>query len=329
MCHSHNDYWRVQPVFSALSLGCTGIEADVHLKYLDDPDAQDQDLLVGHDRESLSAEKTLQTMYLDPLFKMLELRNPPENHTTLGVFAKQPDVPIVLMIDVKDNATATWPLILKQLEPFRERGFLRRYDLSHGEDTPITFAPLIVVGSGATRLNSYGEEWYHDSRDAFLDAPLMEVWRHSGHWWGNRSDNPLVDQRPYNLLNSYYASTSFKEEIGSVVFGFNDKQMKYIQWHILETKRSGLLSRYYDIPEWPPVYRDFIWETLTREGVGMLNVDDIDRATRGPWKNDYLSRVAWMTALSTWIVFFALATACLRYRVIQRRKNPLYSRVYI
>jgi len=28
-CHSHNDYWRKVPVFSALHMGCTGIEADV------------------------------------------------------------------------------------------------------------------------------------------------------------------------------------------------------------------------------------------------------------------------------------------------------------
>ncbi|KAI1033249.1 hypothetical protein LB503_008458, partial [Fusarium chuoi] len=29
MCHSHNDYWRPHPLFSALSVGCASVEADV------------------------------------------------------------------------------------------------------------------------------------------------------------------------------------------------------------------------------------------------------------------------------------------------------------
>ena len=40
-CHSHNDYWRSVPLFSALAAGCTSVEADVWL-------AEDGALLVSH-----------------------------------------------------------------------------------------------------------------------------------------------------------------------------------------------------------------------------------------------------------------------------------------
>ncbi|KAH0421245.1 hypothetical protein CcaCcLH18_13548 [Colletotrichum camelliae] len=68
-CHSHNDYWRPYPLFSALAAGCVGVEADIWLS--DDG----LDLLVGHDRGSLSSERTLQKMYLDPLVSILEHQN--------------------------------------------------------------------------------------------------------------------------------------------------------------------------------------------------------------------------------------------------------------
>ena len=31
MCHSHNDYWRREPLYQAIHAGCTGVEADVWL----------------------------------------------------------------------------------------------------------------------------------------------------------------------------------------------------------------------------------------------------------------------------------------------------------
>ena len=40
-CHSHNDYWRPVPLYSALAAGCTSVEADVWL-------AENGELLVSH-----------------------------------------------------------------------------------------------------------------------------------------------------------------------------------------------------------------------------------------------------------------------------------------
>jgi len=66
-CHSHNDYWRKTPLFEALHYGCTGTEADVYLI--------GHKLYVGHDKASVVPEKTLKSMYLDPILAMLEYQN--------------------------------------------------------------------------------------------------------------------------------------------------------------------------------------------------------------------------------------------------------------
>ena len=67
-CHSHNDYWRKEPLFSALEAGCTGVEADVWLF--------DEELFVGHSTQSLSSQRTLRTLYIDPLLSILHAQNP-------------------------------------------------------------------------------------------------------------------------------------------------------------------------------------------------------------------------------------------------------------
>jgi hypothetical protein len=65
-CHSHNDYWRSNPLFDAISAGCTSIEADIWLI------SNDTELYVGHDRGSLSEGRTLRALYLDPIAKLLD-----------------------------------------------------------------------------------------------------------------------------------------------------------------------------------------------------------------------------------------------------------------
>lgn len=64
-CHSHNDYWREHPLFDALHAGCTSVEADL---WLDDMGAE---LYVGHSKASLTADRTLDSMYLEALLRLL------------------------------------------------------------------------------------------------------------------------------------------------------------------------------------------------------------------------------------------------------------------
>lgn len=91
--HSHNDYWRRVPLFEALSLGVTGVEADCHLV--------DGVLYVGHTPRSLRPNRTLQSLYLDPLITILSKQNEGNaiaNDTIpSGVWDIDPSRPLILM----------------------------------------------------------------------------------------------------------------------------------------------------------------------------------------------------------------------------------------
>ena len=57
--HSHNDYDRTVPFWEAYSQHCTSIEADVFLK--------DGEILVAHNLKDLKADRSLRTMYIEPI----------------------------------------------------------------------------------------------------------------------------------------------------------------------------------------------------------------------------------------------------------------------
>ncbi|KAF5521956.1 Altered inheritance of mitochondria protein 6-like protein [Colletotrichum aenigma] len=284
-CHSHNDYWRPVPLFSALSVGCIGIEADVWLK--------DGDLLVGHDTPSLSPTRTLKSLYLDPLEEILDAQNrkvTERNATKRGVFSLQDDAQIILLIDVKTDAKETWPVVLRQLEPLREKQYLTSHNSSASSDAKTHLAaPLIVVGTGnldmATLVANHTDATttYHEYHDTFLDAPL--------------NDLPTTKTN-YNTTNSVYASASFKQAIGSVRLGFSRTQREKLRSQVQAAKSLGLQPRYWDIPDWPLKYRDYIWTELRAEGVEILSVDNVKHVTGGVWYGAYFADAVAMTVIS-------------------------------
>ncbi|KAH9905643.1 hypothetical protein F4778DRAFT_802097 [Xylariomycetidae sp. FL2044] len=315
-CHSHNDYWRPHPLFNALGAGCTGIEADVWLS------EDRKDLLVGHKRGVLSPDKTLKSMYLDPLLRILERRNPEDvwsNNTihdrAKGVFETSPNTTLTLMIDVKEKPDEIWPLVVQQIEPFRSQRFLYRVEKVDNESQAIWPAPIVVVGSGEMNLTSISKPHpsYDTYHDTFLDAPLASLPK-TNIFSSSEDPEATTPGQLYTPENSYYASTSFQQTIGSVAFGFTHDQMEKLRTQIRVANQSGLVSRYWDSPSWPINYRDYIWNVLSREGVSMLSVDDLDDAVKRSWDEEYLGSVAFMVSASVIcaIVFWLVAFLHLR-----------------
>jgi hypothetical protein len=96
--HAHNDYEHKRPLFDALDNGFCSVEADVFLV--------DDQLLVGHTRQDLRPERTLEKLYLDPLRERIKANKG----------RVYPDGPtIFLLIDVKSEAQSTWSAIAKVL----------------------------------------------------------------------------------------------------------------------------------------------------------------------------------------------------------------------
>ncbi|EKD15719.1 hypothetical protein MBM_06347 [Drepanopeziza brunnea f. sp. 'multigermtubi' MB_m1] len=313
-CHSHNDYWRRVPLFSALRNGCTSVEADVWL--FDDAAPE---LYVGHNRASLTRNRTFASLYIDPLVKILEGQNAGTDFSSNnndngtrrnGVFDVDPAQTLTLLIDVKTAGPETWPAVLAQLQPLRDRGWL-----SFVSDGELHTRPVTVVGTGNTPFDLLTRNSTY--RDAFFDAPLDTMWETPFSPSPSPSppspphDNPPCAATPpshpssfsssssspqdqghtgttpsssFTPLNSYYASAPFSRAVGRTWRGrLTPKQIATIRGQVRGAHRRGLKVRYWDTPSWPMGLRNHVWDVLVREGVDVLNVDDLRGVSRGVW----------------------------------------------
>ena len=285
----------------------------------------DEELYVGHNTASLTRNRTFQSLYIDPLVKILESQNPQSdfyNGTEHGVFDADSGKTLTLLVDVKTDGEDTWPWVVAQLQPLRERGWL-----SFVEDGKLNMRPIIVVGTGNTPFDLLTANLTY--RDTFFDAPLDNMWEarritpDMKDWPafddslpGERlnedegsaeeklpgATSPLPPPTPsnaptegqgqvgtspdtdFNSTNSYYASLSFNKAVGRVWRGrLSPRQMEIIRGQVRGAHRRGLKVRYWDLPAWPLKLRNHVWDVLIKEGVDMLNVDDLRGASKLVW----------------------------------------------
>ncbi|KAI3321981.1 hypothetical protein HD806DRAFT_545645 [Xylariaceae sp. AK1471] len=269
-CHSHNDYWRKVPVFSALHVGCTGVEADVWL-FDDDPE-----LYVGHDRAALTPYRTFQSLYVSPIVEILEQNNPQTpfyTDTRRGVFDTDPEQTLVLLVDLKTDGAKTLEQVEAQLEPLRAGNWL-----TYVEHEVIHKRQVTVVGTGRTPFDILMQNSTY--RDIFFDAPLNEFYEDPNTPSASDDDDgPFI----YNSTNSFYASVDFKRAVGSVWSRLNEQQLRLIRGQIKGAHKRGLKVRYWNTPSWPVNLRNKIWHTLVAEGADILNADDLKAASKKRW----------------------------------------------
>ena len=304
-CHSHNDYWRPRPLFTALENGCSSVEADVWL-------SSDGEVLVGHTPASLSSDRTLATMYIDPILEILDHANPQAvgvgrhasevQRTTQsknGVFETASKTSLILLIDFKNKNRehGLWPAVQSQLDPLRRKGYL-----SYFNGTAVTKGPVTVVVSGNAPFGRVVENVHY--RDIFFDAPLnlmssVNVDRHHVALPYERNAlSPLEDSSTtpdtvspfptnptaYNTTNSFYASVSFKSSIGYPVRSrLTRTQMTLLRSQIRGAHEQGLKVRYWGVPCWPVGVRNYLWRVMVREGVDFLSVDDVRALAKDNW----------------------------------------------
>lgn len=286
------------------------------------------DLLVGHDEASLDPNRTLASMYLDPLLSILDSVNVNSQGTTSvetsqpkGVFRTEPNATLVLLIDVKTRSSDTWPLVVEQLSALRDRRYLARY-----ENGSLMTGPITVVGSGNivsdhsvfTSIDADPNRPFDEYHDSFLDAPLASLPQAVNM---SQDSNFLASvdgpSQLWTNKTAYYASASFKATIGSVITGFSPSQLSTLRTQIGTARRLGLKSRYWDTPDWPVGYRDYVWGVLEREGVGVLNVDDLEGAARGGWDaagQTWARDAAWMVSIGVWAVCCGIAVVALGWK---------------
>lgn len=101
--HAHNDYEHDRPLIDALSHGFCSVEADIFLV--------DGQLLVAHNLIDVTPQRTLQSLYLDPLRKQIR-RNRGRVYKNGPVFW--------LLIDVKSDGSSTFAALHEVLADYRD-----------------------------------------------------------------------------------------------------------------------------------------------------------------------------------------------------------------
>lgn len=99
---AHNDYVRPRPFHTAYELGVGYIEADVFLI--------DGNLLVAHERRNTDPAKTLDALYLKPLFDAVQKNG--------GSAYPDPGKNLTLMIDLKTEGIPTLDKLVERLKAY-------------------------------------------------------------------------------------------------------------------------------------------------------------------------------------------------------------------
>ncbi|KAL1949509.1 hypothetical protein VTO73DRAFT_8390 [Trametes versicolor] len=256
MIHSHNDYWRDVPLLTALSFGVASVEADVSLV--------NGTLFVGHEAAALTPDRTLDSLYIQPLLQILKKQNPKNAFTVNstspnGVFDTASGTPLQLLIDIKTDGVEALPFILKAFQPLRAAGYLTTF--ANGTLTP---SAVTVVGTGNSPL---AQVKALSPRDYFFDAPLTQLTDPSLNTTWDPTLSPL-------------ASTDYETAVGwSGIGNITDEQRANITRFVGDAHARGITARFWDTPAWPVYARENIWRTLLEEGADWLNADDLAAAS--------------------------------------------------
>ena len=146
--HAHNDYYHDRPLVDALSQGFCSVEADIFLI--------DGQLLVGHDRDELTPERTLQRLYLDPLKQRAQQHGG-------RIYSNGPM--FTLLVDFKSEAVSTYRALDKVLQGYSD--VLSSYE--NGRVMPRA-VQLVVSGNRPIELMAS-----QDKRYAFVDGRLSDL----------------------------------------------------------------------------------------------------------------------------------------------------------
>ena len=159
---------------------------------------------------------------------------------------------------MKTDGPETWPRVVEALQPLRDAGYLTRVE---NNETYI-HGPVTVIGTGNTALDMVAPV---ANRDYFFDAPLAKL------------DSPQM--KDVTRLISPISSTNFAATVGNIAEDdeelLDDEQLEALRTQIATAKERNIGVRYWGTPGWPVRTRNLVWRILLKEGVALLNADDL------------------------------------------------------
>jgi hypothetical protein len=239
--HAHNDYLHEHPLADALSHGFWSVEADIWLT--------NGALLVAHDLQKTSPEKTLQKLYLDPLRRFvktnqvgLALLSGPGPADSGAVRTPRPTPPpLTLLIDVKSDAETTYTALREVLKNYGD--ILTRFESNRIH----TNAVMAIISGERAEAAMRGDP----VRFAALDGRL-----------------PDLDAKPAVSLVPLISDNWTKQFEWRGDGPFPDDERAKLRQMVQRTHAQGRRLRLWAAPDHAAG-----WKELFEAGVDLLNTD--------------------------------------------------------
>ncbi|MCG6190659.1 phosphatidylinositol-specific phospholipase C/glycerophosphodiester phosphodiesterase family protein [Maribellus maritimus] len=229
--HAHNDYEHDRPLFDALDNQFKSIEADVY--------SVGDSLYVAHDKDQIKPGRTLRKLYLEPLKKRTRENNG-------SVYGNKEE--IILLVDIKDDATRTYQLLDKILKDYAE--YLTVFEKGKKETRAVT---VVVSGNRpfeymqSQTLRYAGYDGRLQNIDSEISPSLMPVV--SDNWAKYFSWNGLGEMP--------------------------QQEIQHLNEVAEKAKKKGYILRFWGTPNQTAEQRQAIWTTLSKAGVGLIGADNL------------------------------------------------------
>ncbi|MBN1348871.1 phosphatidylinositol-specific phospholipase C/glycerophosphodiester phosphodiesterase family protein [candidate division KSB1 bacterium] len=229
--HAHNDYEHERPLFEALELDFTSVEVDIHLI--------DGQLLVAHDKKDIQPDRTLQSLYLDPLRSHLH-KNHGRVHRKGGAFT--------LLIDIKSDADSTYRVLRSVLEKYKD--MLLRFDGQAAGKGAVR-----VILSGNRPIDCMANE---TQRFAAVDGRLADL--------ENDSLSAL-----FPLISDSWTSAFKWRGVGQMPEAESDRLNEIVETAHARNQRI----RFWSTPDDSSAARERVWQKLISADVDLISTDDL------------------------------------------------------
>ena len=229
--HAHNDYEHERPLFDALDHGFTSVEADIYLV--------DGDLFVAHGSKEIKPERTLRSLYLEPLKKRI-------TQNTGRVYPKGPQ--FMLFIDIKTPSVATYKVLDKILIGYKS--IITSFDSKGRNDKAV----IVYISGNRPR--------------AFMESQPLRYAAYDGRLSDLNSDTPAT---LIPIISDRWPS-HFSYRGAGPMPGDQKQKLKTI---VETAHKKGRIVRFWSTPDRPSPERENLWRELLDCGVDLLNTDDL------------------------------------------------------
>ncbi|WP_370944957.1 phosphatidylinositol-specific phospholipase C/glycerophosphodiester phosphodiesterase family protein [Amycolatopsis sp. cg5] len=234
--HAHNDYEHARPLFDALDQGFSSVEADIFLV--------DGQLLVGHTAGDLKPDRTLESLYLEPLRQRVA--------GNFGHVYRRPSA-FQLLVDIKSEANSTYEALQKRLNDPRYSFLFSTYAFGLVLQGPVT-----AVLSGSRPKDVLVAQRY---RKAFYDGRILD-----------QSDLHIGDDRRVTPLVSDDWTEVFTWTGAGPMPAAERAKLRQIT---RDAHRAGQKVRFWATPDGAGADRTALWQEQLDAGVDFLNTDDL------------------------------------------------------